>query len=189
MYYLIETDYFAKPTAYRTTSLTNEFKFMPSRWMTGNPMGNPKQPLEVEFWQNGGDGLAEIFLDSIPLFSRELVDALQEAGADNLQLFAVTPVEKNGAVIHREYCAVNIIGCVRCADLDKSDYSDLTGEELIAVNFRKLVIDEEKANSQHIFRLAESVGSIVVHERIKIALDKKQFRYVSFRQLAVSQEC
>ncbi len=134
-------------------------------------MGSPKQPLEVEFWQNGGDGLSEIFLDSIPLFSRELVDALQEAGADNLQLFAVTPVEKNGAVIHREYCAVNIIGCVRCADLDKSDYSD-----------------EEKANGQYIFRLAESVGSIVVHERIKIALDKKQFRYVSFRQLTMSQE-
>lgn len=183
MYYLIETDYFAKPTAYRTSSLTHEFMFKPSRWITGDFMEDPTQPLEIEFWQNGGDGLAEILLDSIPLFSRELIEALQEAGVDNLQIFPVIPIAKNGETINQEYFAVNIVGCIRCADMNKSDYTDLTGEGLIAVNFRKLVIDNEKAKDQYMFRLAESIASIVIHEKIKTALDNRNFKYLSFRPL------
>lgn len=183
MYYLIETDYFVKPTAYRTSSLTTEFKFKPSRWITGHLMSEPTQPIKVEFWKNGGNGLAEILLDSIPLFSKELVEALQSIGIDNLQVFPVTAVEREGVSINQKYYAVNVIGCIKCADMDRSEYTDITGQGLLAVNFRKLVIDEEKTYGQYMFRLAESVASIIVHEKVKLELDKKNFKYLSFRQL------
>lgn len=184
MYYLLETDYFVKPTAYRTSSLVTEFKFKPSRWITGQRMAEPKEPIKVEFWQNGGDGLAEILLDSIPLFSANLVSALQTQGVDNLQLFPVQIVERDGLQINQDYFAVNILGCVKCADMDKSEYTDITGGGLLAVNFRKLVIDEEKARGFKLFRLAESVASIIVRNDIKQALDKMNFKYLSYRPLS-----
>lgn len=183
MYYLLETDYSVKPTAYRTSSLTDEFMFQPSRWITGQLMDNPEEPIKVEFWKNGGNGLAEILLDSIPLFSKALVEALQRAGVDNLQTFPVTLVERNGLKIDQEYYAVNIIGCIKCADMNRSEYTDITGQGVFAVNFRKLVIDEEKAQGQSLFRLAESLSSIIIHEKVKEELDKQNFKYLSFRSL------
>ncbi len=184
MYYLLETDYSVKPIAYRTSSLVNEFKFQPSRWITGKVMGENEEPIAVEFWENGGQGLAEIFLDSIPLFSKELVEALKEAGVDNLQVFHAEITERDGNPVDREYFAVNIIGLVQCADMDKSEYTDTTGTGTFAVVFRKLVIDASKTQGLNIFRLAESVSSIIVHEKIKEHLDSRDFKYLSFRPLS-----
>jgi len=183
MYFLLETDYSVKPAAFRTSSLVTEFKFKPSRWITGQEMGKNEQPIAVEFFQNGGSGLAEILLDSIPLFSKELVEALQEAGVDNLQLFPAEVTERDGNPIDREYFAVNIIGLLEYADMDKSEYTDPTGTGAFAVAFRKLVIDTSRTQGLYIFRLAESVASVIVHEKIKKHLDSKNFKYLSFRPL------
>ncbi len=142
MYYLLETNYAVEPTAYRTSSLVDDFSFEPPFWLSGDLMGQSGAKISVEFWSNGGEGLAEILLDSIPLFSKELVDALEFSGVDNLQTYPVTAVLKDGSPVSKEYLAVNILGHVRCADLEKCQYTDITGTGLMAVNFRKLIIDE-----------------------------------------------
>ena len=182
MHYLLETDYFVEPIAYRTSSLVTEFKFKASRWITGKVMNDPKQPIKVEFWQNGGNGLAEMFHDSIPLFSKELVQALQSAGVNNLQTFPVSIVEREGLDIDQEYLAVNIVGCIKCVDMNKSEHTDIAGQQVFA--FRQLVIDETKTQGQLMFRLAESLTSIIVHEKVKTYLDKQNFKYLSFRGLS-----
>ena len=184
MYYLMETNYFFNPTAYRTSSLVSEFKFKPSRWITGHLMGEPKEPLTVEFWQNGGDGQAELLLDSIPVFSKSLIKSLENSGVDNLQTFPINIIERDEGTINEQYLAVNILGCIKCADMELSEYTDITGEGLFAVNFRKLVIDEEKARGQYIFRLAESVSSIIIHESVKKQLENEGYKYILFRPLA-----
>ena len=51
--------------------------------------------------------------------------------------------------------------------------------------FRKLVIDEQKANDALFFRLAESVSSIIVHEKVKNHLDGMNFKYLSWRELVM----
>lgn len=182
MYYLLETDYSVKPTAYRTSSLVTEFKFKASRWITGKVLNNPTQPIKVEFWQNGGKGLAEMFDDSIPLFSKELVQALRSVGVNNLQTFPVSIVEREGLDIDQEYLAVNIVGCIKCVDMNKSEHTDIAGQQVFA--FRQLVIDETKTQGQLMFRLAESLTSIIVHEKVKTYLDKQNFKYLSFRGLS-----
>ena len=183
MYYLMETDYFEKPNVYRTDSLITEFKFKPSRWVTGQLIGEPKQPLRVEFWQNGGDGLAEIYLDSVPLFSSEFIAALREVGVRNLQCFPVEITEREGGTIHKSYEAVNILGCVQCADMTKSEFTDFIGQGITAVSFRHLLLDGKKCSNFLIFRLAESVTSIIVHEVVKQEIERKGFRYFSLRPL------
>jgi hypothetical protein len=185
MYYLLETDYFQKPEPFRTRCVTEAFKYQPSRWITGRMMQTPPEPMKVEFWVRGGDGLAELFLDSIPLFRDDLLAALQEAGVDNLQMCDVSLTSLEGRMVPG-YHAVNVVGLVAAADLSKSHYTDTTGTGVIAVGFRKLVVDERAAANLLLFRLAESIASIVVHERVKAALDRRPFRYLGWRKLEAS---
>jgi len=180
----METNYLFNPTAYRTSSLVSEFKFKPSRWITGNLMGEPQKPLTVEFWQNGGNGQLELLLDSIPIFSKKLIESLGKSGVDNLQTFPINITARDGEVINEEYLAVNILGCIQCADMELSEYTDRAGEGLLAVNFRKLVIDDKKARGQLMFRLAESASSIIIHESIKQALEESGYQYIQFRSLS-----
>ena len=86
-------------------------------------------------------------------------------------------------VISTDYSAVNIVGVLKCADLSKSDCEDIGGIGMIAVSFRKLVIDESAARGQLLFRLAESVSSIIVHEQIHKTLAAASFPYLAWRAL------
>ena len=170
MYYLLETNYFIKPTAYRTSSLVTEFRFKPSRWITGNLLGEAKHAIEVELWQNGGDGLAEMFLDSIPLFSQKLIKVLKKSGVDNLQTFPVDIVEREGREIDEVYLAVNIIGAFKYSDTGLSELTD-----------KSLLIGHN--NELKMFRSAESLSSIIVNESVKQALEKSGFKYLQFRSV------
>jgi hypothetical protein len=182
MYYLLETDDFREPAPYRTRSLVDDFSLDPSEWMTGHLMQMPAEPMRVELWKRGGDGMAEMFLDSIPLFRRDLVQTLQHAGVDNLQICPAILRTPDGDNLE-SYWAVNIVGAVACADMQKSEYNDITGTGMIAVGFRKLVIDPNRANDLVFFRLAQSVASIVVHERVKQEVDRANYKYLSWRAL------
>jgi uncharacterized protein DUF1629 len=145
-------------------------------------MKPPEETLRIELWERGGNGLAEIFLDSIPLFSDELISTLAEAGVDNIEIFAAELHGPSGQLVPG-YHAVNILGLTRCADLEKSEFDDIGGTGLIAMSFRKLVIDESLAKGLLFFRLAEAVASIIVHESVKVRVDTKGFRYLSWRPL------
>ena len=146
-------------------------------------MKPPSGPVLVELWERGGDGLAELFLDSIPIFRNDLVELLIDSGVDNLQAFPAVLVNPKGKHIEN-FKAINIVGLVRCADLTKSQYDDITGTGMMAMGFRKLVIDELAAAGHTFFRLAEAVASIIVHEHIKRRIDGADFRYLSWRELA-----
>jgi hypothetical protein len=182
MYYLLERDSFQKPRPYRTRSLVDDDRFEPSAWITGNLMEMPDQPIRVELWARAGNGMSELFLDSIPLFREDLISTLESAGVDNLQTCpAILQAPDDPAITN--YRAVNIVGRIACADMTKSQFDDITGTGMIAVGFRKLVIDEAAVGGQLFFRLAQSVASIVVHESVKRAVDQVAFRYLSWRPL------
>jgi hypothetical protein len=148
----------------------------------GRMMNMPDYPMRIELWARGGDGLAEIFLDSIPLFREDLITTLEGAGVHNLQTCPAILQTPMGTAI-TNYRAVNIVGTIACADLKKSQYDDITGTGMIAVGFRKLVINEAAAGGQLFFRLAEAVASIIVHEKVKNAVDQMDFKYLSWRPL------
>jgi len=182
MYYLLEDNSFQEPRPYRTRSLVEDFGLQPSDWIEGNIMEMPAEPIRIELWERAGNGLSEIFLDSIPLFCNDLIDAFKKAGVDNLQTCSAVLIPPNGKP-NTNYKAVNIIGKIACADKKRSQYNDITGTGMIACDFRKLVIDESKTYGQLFFRLAESIDSIIVHERVKIAVDKMNFKYLNWRAL------
>jgi hypothetical protein len=182
MYFLLETDDFKDPRLFNTRLITDRFGYQPTKWIAGRQLKPVVEPFEFELWGSGTRGLGELFLDSVPLFRNDLLEVIEHCGVDNLQKFRAIlrgpdGLEKEG------YSAVNIQGLVKCADLAKSEYGDVGGIGAIAMSFRKLVIDEQAARGQLFFRLGEAVSEIIVHQRVKEAIDKASFQYLSWRPL------
>ncbi|HKO91748.1 MAG TPA: DUF1629 domain-containing protein [Polyangiaceae bacterium] len=111
----------------------------------------------------------ELTWNPVPLMSRRLVAALQSAGVDNLQTFETRVVNPQGAPPLPEdyYLAVNILGLVAAADMRRSKTSSATAKEAASVDFHALSVDPSKAGGHGIFRLAENVSAVLVHERVR----------------------
>jgi len=127
-----------------------------------------KTPLEFEIEpQDGYIGLPpEMYLGETFLMSGRLIKVLKEAGVNNMDCFeAILTNTETGEKLG--YQAVNIIGAIAAADLKKSDWENYDGEAKIDTFFNKLVINGAKGGNLLLFRLAESLSKIIVHEKVK----------------------
>ncbi len=100
---------------------------------------------------------------------------LREVGVNNLDTYetVIKNIFTGEDVLN--YKTVNIIGLLAIADLSKSDYhaSDNPDQPIIDTIFRDLVVDESKTGGTLMFRMAESIGTILVHEKVKNHLEGK----------------
>ena len=116
-----------------------------------------------------------------PLFSEALIQALTDCGVDNLETYPVAIHDPDSGEVYTNYKAVNVIGLVAAADMEKSNATvHPNGPPIIDVDFDGLVIDEKKAYDLLFFRLAESNNAIIVHERVRDCLQKKGFTDLAF---------
>lgn len=122
----------------------------------------------------------------IPVMSSRLLAALREAGVDNLQSFEARLENPETGESWTGFSAVNIVGTIECADLGRSDYSELGGDLL---SFSWLVIDPKRAKGALFFRLAESPSTIIAHRRVGDYLyDPKRPKWTGFRFWPASAE-
>lgn len=121
-----------------------------------------------------------LFKGLIPLYRDDLVAALQSCGVDNLDLYPARIFDPDNGQFHENYKAVNIIGMVAAADMQKSVWSASDGIALIDVAFDKLVIDPKKTASLPFFRLAENNAAVLVHQRVRDHLIKAGFTELEF---------
>lgn len=96
-----------------------------------------------------------------------------DTGVDNLQTFETKLTNIQGKNPPREdhYLAVNILGLVAAADLQKSVTNPAVKEKMISMDFHSLVIDPTKAHDLLLFRLAQNTSAVLVHERVKHAVE------------------
>ena len=148
-------------------------------WMLGRPFTDAiETPIQITL--DPDDGLMmPMFDEGILLFSDEMIAALREVGVDNLDCYDTELT--NGLTNQRftNYKAVNIIGVVAAADLANSTF-EAHGRPIIDVDFDGLAIDEAKARGFLLFRLAECVSGIVVHENVKKHLEGKPIAHLDF---------
>lgn len=109
------------------------------------------------------------------LMSRELVDALRESGVDNIEVFPAVLVDSSTAEERDDYCVVNVVGKVAAADMKRSDGISLGDKQV----FTKLTVDAKKAKDLLMFRLAESLVDVIVHEKVAKAIAARQLRAVA----------
>lgn len=154
-----------------------------NNWRTGVRIDiKLPQPLEYAI-DEVDEGILSPYYEELdaPLMSNKLIKALTECGIDNLDIYEATiRLNRTGEIIH-DYKAVNIIGLVKAADMDKSEYSTngLNDKALFSVWFNKLVIDEAAIQNLSFFRMAENVSIVLIHKHIKEKIET-QFPQLKF---------
>jgi hypothetical protein len=162
------------------TSISKIPKFDEVSWISGKQFKfEIPIPIELELDPENQGIMMPMYDKGILLFSDVMIEALRDAGVDNFDCYDVViwdPITKRK---FQEYKAVNIIGVISCADLTKSKYS-MHDTPSIDVDFDSLVIDETKTHGALMFRLAECVTGIVVHEKVKEVLLEKGIKHLDF---------
>jgi hypothetical protein len=125
-------------------------------------------PLETKIDSKAAERIyPELTWHPLPLMSRRLVAALESAGVNNLQTYPTTITNPQGDTPADYYIAVNIVGLVAAADLTKSQTSLESEERILSVDFHSLTVDPQKARDALMFRLAENISAVLVHERVR----------------------
>lgn len=138
-------------------------------------------PIEIDIIPIGDyDGPpSEMYQGHMVLMSNKLVETLKELGIYNIDCYpAVLKNVKTGEKY--SYQAVNIIGVIAAVDLQKSNWESYDGDPLFDVNFNGIVINHQASKNKLLFRLAESIGTIVVHETIRDNLISRGFNTLYF---------
>ena len=145
----------------------------------------PEEPIEVrtkESTEEPGHIYPELSWVPIPLMSRRLVEGLKAAGVDNLQTYETKLISRHGENPPPEdhYLAVNLVGVLAAADLTKSKTNPEVADKMISMDFFSLAIDPSKARNVLMFRLAENVSAVIVHERVKLAIEAQGISTLSW---------
>jgi Immunity protein family (Imm11) len=170
----------------------------PARWISKRPFldvdfdegmhfdGPIPNPLEIELdpynrkLSDQGPNMPAYFKGRIPVLRDDLLNAMRQAGADNLDAYPVRLIDPDSGTTYDNYKAVNIIGLIAAADMGASTATVHPGGPVIDVDFDHLVVDETKTGGALIFRLAESTNVILVHERLRDRLLAAGFAELEF---------
>jgi hypothetical protein len=146
-------------------------------WVSGSRFKDPIPEPIVLYWDpEFEDAPAKVLYKAgIPMMKREMHKALLEAGVDNLDIYAVEVKSTVTPEVDRSFIAFNVVGMVSAADMSKSKYDTGGGPPLVAVDFFSVTLDPAKAYGARLFRLAENVSAIVVHDSVKRHLETRGF--------------
>ena len=119
------------------------------------------------------DTVPPVYTSRVPMMRNDLLQAFKDSGVNNIDAY---PILIRNRVTGEEiagYSAINIIGLVEAADPTRTDFSPGNPSRLIDADIDSLAIDSKGARGFLLFRLAEAVSGVVVHERVKIAIEAK----------------
>ena len=169
--YEIQPNIFAKYVPKLVTVLPDG-----TRFSRGTPiMVQLPAPIEYLTGHSANEPPLGLHNPIVPLMSDELIDALRDAGVDNLQCFPANVKSRVDGTVWKNYQSVNIIGLVACADHNASSSTKIIDRpgapDMPLQAFEKLRVDTSRARDFLMFRLAESpmvilvVQSVVEHLR------------------------
>jgi hypothetical protein len=132
-------------------------------WMAGERFEiQPPQPVRVTRVERPSTVLAEMWQVPVPLMTHRLHAALESAGVANLEVFPAEIVDAKTGTVNTDYVAFNIVGAIAAMVSRPPAGSDLiVGPQL----------DAAKIAGALLFRLAEAVNAIVVHESVRKAVE------------------
>lgn len=143
------------------------------RWRVGRTLTDPiPEPLVFTLdAKRPGIPKALYYEKSIPVMRDDVAATLRGVGVDNIQYYDAVLRNPTTGEEFRDYKAFNIVGLVACADMGASELMGTSSSSMGDVDFHALVIDESKTHGLYLFRLAEATSAIVVHERVRTAIE------------------
>ncbi len=154
-------------------------------WQDGQALTEEERnfpvPIEIDFDPFRGYSGPPIEMRDvcIPIMSLRLAEAIAAAGIDNVDFFPAR-LRNTATGETFDYRAYKIIGLVAAADLGKSEWTSYDGKPVADVSFETLALDESKPRGLGMFRLAENVSAVVVHERVKQAIESRGINTIEF---------
>lgn len=162
------------------TSIHRIPQFENVSWNRGTRVeGHVPVPVRIYLDPEAPGILLPMYHKGVLLMSDALIAALRSAGVSNLEVFDAILVDEVNQCEYTNYKLINIVGAIAAADLAQSMHV-AHGVPLFDVDFDSLVIDEQKAHGALMFRLAENVSGIVVHESVKDAVLKAGIEHLDF---------
>jgi Immunity protein family (Imm11) len=150
-------------------------------WMSGKIFPTPPaQPLVVKIQPGYEEADPPVFEESPQIMTIEFHEALRAAGVDTLDVYDAEVQSKDGSVRLSGYKAYNIVGLVSAAELSKTEFAPDNPSRQMDASIRSLVVDDSKVRGLLLFRLAESVDTILIHRSVKEALQERRFKGVQF---------
>jgi hypothetical protein len=123
--------------------------------------------LVIEDGEAGSGVLPELSDVPTPVMTRRLMDTLTKAGVTNIDYYDCEIFDEAASVTHTSHVAYNLIGVVAAADLKQTRFASPGVVRLIDSDIDGLAIDPGKTRGALIFRLAEAVNGIVVHDSVR----------------------
>jgi Immunity protein family (Imm11) len=142
-------------------------------WMTGAQFQKPpEEPIAIRLRGTDEEGwiLGDLWLTPITVMSNRLLQALQSAGVDNLDTYAVELLDPVSGKTHKDFVAFNVVGKIAAADTAATRFSPTSSDRMISADIDSLALDDTKARGALMFRLAESVNAIIVHDSVRQAV-------------------
>lgn len=162
------------------TSIYRIPRFENVSWNRGARIaGHVPTPVKIFLDPDAPGELLPMYHKGVLLMSDDMIAALKGAGVSNLELFDAILVDESGQREYADYKLVNIVGAIAAADLSQSVHQ-AHGAPLFDVDFDSLAIDPQKTRGALMFRLAENVTGIVVHESVKAALLAAGIEHLAF---------
>ncbi len=96
---------------------------------------------------------------TVTLMSKRFVELLSGAQIDNIQTFPAIIKSLSDGTVWDNYFAVNVLGLISCADLDKSTYTEIMPG---SYRFKKLAINANQAKGALLFRLQEDSPTLIM---------------------------
>lgn len=173
-YYKLMPDIFAEYVPDLISELDSEISFI-----NGTIISNQiNLPLLFSTEHTLLEPLKGLHCLSNPIMSDLFISTLQLAGVLNLQFYPCEIKSSVDGTIWKNYKIVNIIGLIACADLNKSEYTNIIDRpvenSIPLMAFEELKIDTSRTYGQLLFRLAEDPCIVIVSERVVTFLRKQK---------------
>lgn len=142
-------------------------------WRDGSPVARSVPEPLVYTLRAGAEGEPKpmYYAEAVPVMRDDVAATLRAAGVHNIEYFDAVLKDPDNGREYTDYKAYNIVGLVACADMTASRLMDSNESDLLDMDFESLVIDESRTGGALLFRLAENVSAIVVHEQVKRAIE------------------
>jgi hypothetical protein len=127
----------------------------------------PALPVKAYIEPSNSGAMQDLIEAPLPLLSARLRDALRGAGVDNVDMYPAEITDQKSGNVFTDFVAFNIVGKIAAADLAKTVFAPGTDARMTDSDVDSLAVNEGAAGGALMFRLAESVNAIVVHERVQ----------------------
>ncbi len=148
-------------------------------WMFGQAFTvEPEQPIYVSI-QEGEENCTPLpFYDDPPVATNDFIDALIEVGVNNIVTYDVVLRSRTDpSFTIGDYKAFNIIGLVKAAG-PGTVY--LTDSRIGDASMKNVELEPRSMKGLYMFRLADNMTTIIVHEKVKQHLEAKGFKGLVF---------